>query len=70
MWFAQSSTPMYINYKGEIQGWKFVFILQLGGPKRCSYWGHAQCFKKNAGGSINMAPFKIKIKNVLSTPMI
>jgi hypothetical protein len=30
LWFAQSSTPLYINYKGEIQGCTFVFILRLG----------------------------------------
>ncbi len=82
MWFAQSSTPMYINYKGKIQGCTFAkfnshvyklqrwnsrvhicFYFATWGPKMCFYWGHAQCFKKNAGGPINMAPFKKKRKS-------
>jgi hypothetical protein len=46
MWFAQSSTPIYINYKGEIQGCTFVFILQLGVKRGASIGGMPNVSKK------------------------
>jgi hypothetical protein len=30
IWFTQSSTPMYINWKGSLKGNTFVSISQLG----------------------------------------
>jgi hypothetical protein len=36
----------------------FYFATQ--DPKRCFYWGHAQCSDKIAGGAMNMAPLEIK----------
>jgi hypothetical protein len=39
VWDAQSSTPLYINYKVEIQGCTFVFILQLGVQRGASIGG-------------------------------
>jgi hypothetical protein len=46
IWFAQSSTLMYINWKGRLLGSTFFFILQLGGPKRCFHWGVLNIPKK------------------------
>jgi len=62
LWFAQSSTPLYINYKGEIQGCTFVFILRLGVQRGASIGGMPNVSKKLAYWPTNMAPFK-KIKN-------
>jgi hypothetical protein len=52
--FAQSSTPLYVNY---IQGCTFVSISQLG-SKEVLPLGGAQCSKKIADRSMNMASKK------------
>ncbi len=36
------------------------FYVATQDPKRCFYWGHAQCSYKIADGPMNMAPIKIK----------
>jgi hypothetical protein len=46
IWFAQSSTLMYINWKGRLLGSTFLFIVQLGGPKRCFHGGVLNIPKK------------------------
>jgi hypothetical protein len=37
IWFAQSSTLMYINWKGTLNSGTFVSILHWG-PESCFYW--------------------------------
>jgi hypothetical protein len=83
MWFAQSSTPMYINYKAKIQGCTFakfnshiyklqkmkfkgahLFLFCNWGSKEVLLLGACSMFQKNAGGPINMAPFKKKKKKL------
>jgi hypothetical protein len=51
IWFAQSWTPMYINWKGEIQGSTFCFYFAARGSL-----GACPMFQKIADGPINMAP--------------
>jgi hypothetical protein len=53
--FAQSSTNMYINRKGKIEGSTFVSILQLGVHRGESIGGKPNVPKK---WPINMAPLK------------
>ncbi len=55
--FAQSSTLMYINWKGGSWESTFVSVLWLG-SKEVLLWGSAQCSKNIADGPINMAPSK------------
>ncbi len=49
------NSPVY-----KLKRWKgaHLFLFCNRGPKRCFYWGHAQCSKKIADGPINMAPLK------------
>jgi hypothetical protein len=47
IWFAQSSTPMYIIYKGEIQECTFVSILQLGVQRGASIGGMPNVSQKS-----------------------
>jgi hypothetical protein len=65
IWFAQSSTPMYINYKDGIRVGVQLFLSCNWGPKEVLLFGHAQnVAKKFADGPINTAPFeKKKIKS-------
>jgi hypothetical protein len=65
IWFVQISTPMYVNWKGEING-VHLFLFRNWGPKRCFHWGH--CSKFFANEPINMAPLKKSKK--LWAPMI
>ncbi len=60
IWFAQSSTLMYINWKGETQRSTFVSILQLGVFQS----GVSVGGKLNVANEwpISIAPFKIKKK--------
>jgi hypothetical protein len=46
MWFAQSSTLMYINWKGRLLGNTFVSILQLGVQRNASIGGVFDAPKK------------------------
>jgi hypothetical protein len=54
IWFAQSSTFMYINWKGRLLGTTFVSILQLGVQRGASIgefqknccWAHEYAFKQ------------------------
>jgi hypothetical protein len=57
IWFAPSSTPMYIHWKGEPWGSIFVSILQLGTQRGASM---PNVLKKDADGLINMVPLKGK----------
>jgi hypothetical protein len=69
-WFAQSSTLMYLNQKGELYWSTFVFILQLG-SKRVLLLVSAQFSKKLDDGPINMTPSNNNNNNnkIVSTPM-
>jgi hypothetical protein len=58
VWSAQSSIPMDIKWKGDNLREHTCFYFATQDPKRCFYWGHAQCSDKIADGSMNMAPFK------------
>ncbi len=52
--FAQSSTPMYINWKGGLWGNTFVSILQLGSQEVLPSKGiMPQCSKKIDDGPMN-----------------
>jgi hypothetical protein len=62
--FVQISTPMYVNWKGEINGVQ-LFLFRNWGPKRCFHWGH--CSKFFANEPINMAPLKKKVKSCEAT---
>ncbi len=65
IWFAQSSTPMCVNWKGPFLLWRaFDSILRKQGPKKCFYWGGEgwrckMCLMfqnwKKKDGPINMA---------------
>jgi hypothetical protein len=46
IWFAQSSTLMYINWKCKSQGGVHMFLFCNWDPKRCYYWAEPQCSKK------------------------
>jgi hypothetical protein len=63
IWFAQSSTPMYITERMKTMGTHF-FLFCDWGPNMCFHWGHAQCSKKIADGPINMAHFLKKKKRL------
>jgi hypothetical protein len=70
IWFAQSSTPMYINWKGAIKGNTFVSILQPGVLRGPSI---RECFneQKNwwwANEHVDLSQRKKK-KEVIITPI-
>jgi hypothetical protein len=44
IWSAQTSTHLNLNY---YPGVHICFGFATWGPKRCFYWGHAQCSQKN-----------------------
>jgi hypothetical protein len=60
---------MYINYKGEIQGCTFVFILQLGVQRCASIGGMPNVSKKMLVGQSIWLLSKRKEK-VVSPPII
>ncbi len=65
--FAQSSTPMYINWKGGLWGNTFVSILQLGSKEVFPSKGiMPECSKKIDDGPMNKGLQKKK-KNYEST---
>jgi hypothetical protein len=64
--FAQSSTLIYINWKGRPCGAHF-FLVWKWGSKEVLLSGHAQCSKKIDDGPINMAP--LKKEKFVSAPM-
>jgi hypothetical protein len=45
IWFAQSSTPLYVNKKDEFIVY-ICFYFATGGPKRCFNWGACPIFPK------------------------
>jgi hypothetical protein len=47
IWFVQSSTLLDMNYKAEIQGCTFVFILQLGVQRGAFFGGMPNVSKTN-----------------------
>jgi hypothetical protein len=52
IWFAESSTPLCINQKGEGQGCTFVSILQLGVQRGASIGGMPNIPKKLLMGQL------------------
>jgi hypothetical protein len=60
IWFAQSPTLMYINWKGTLNSGTFVSILHLG-SRELLLLRSAQCSKKFGHGPINVAPSPKKI---------
>jgi hypothetical protein len=58
--FIPYSLPKFNSPVYKLKRWnpwvQICFNFATGGPKRCFYWGHAQCSKKIADGPINMAP--------------
>jgi hypothetical protein len=62
IWFAQSSTLMYINSKGRLLGEFICFYFVTGGLKRCFHWGMLNVPKKLLLGQWIWL-FQKKIKN-------
>jgi hypothetical protein len=54
--------PKFNSHVYKLKRWAimsvFVFYFATGGPKRCFYWGSAQCSEEIGDGPINMAPSK------------
>jgi hypothetical protein len=57
IWFARSSTLMYINWKGRPQG-AHLFLFCNRWSKEVLLLKSAQCSKKIGDGQTNMAPSK------------
>ncbi len=59
--FLLNMVPKFNSPVSKLKRWNpevhICFYFPTGGPKRCLYWGHAQCSKRIADGSIiNVAP--------------
>jgi hypothetical protein len=60
--FFLLNTVLKFNFPvSKLKRWNpevhICFYFPTGGPKRCLYWGHAQCSKRIADGPIiNVAP--------------
>jgi hypothetical protein len=64
IWFAQSSTLMYINWKGRLFGEYNCIYFATGGPTMSMHWGVLNVPKKLLMGLMNMAlSHKHKKKN-------
>jgi hypothetical protein len=57
---AQSSTHLNINY---YPGVRICFCFATWGPKRCFYWGHAQCSQKICRCANQYGSFFLKRKS-------
>jgi hypothetical protein len=62
LWFAQSSTLMYINWKGTLNLGTFVSNLHLGSRESCFYWKVSNVPKNLVMGPINVAASQKKLK--------
>ncbi len=59
--FLLNMVPKFNSPVSKLKRWNpevhICFYFPTGGPKRCLYWGHAQCSKRIADGPItNVAP--------------
>ncbi len=66
IWFAQSSTPLYIIYKGKTQGCTFDSILQLGVQRGASIGGMPNVSQKSGRIFFHFPPFLMCSHQVLN----